>query len=411
MPSLSAAPSLTYGAQTLAVHAGEAPDPTNRASAPSIVMSTTFLADPEASFSSESVTAETPYVYTRWGNPTIDQLERKLAALEGAEACICFGSGMAAITALLLHRLKAGDHLVLGDVTYAALAEMSRDLLPRMGVEISRVDTSDAAAVRAAVRSTTRLVYIETPCNPILRLTDIAAVARVAHDAGAELAVDSTFATPAATQPLALGADFVVHSLTKYLGGHGDAIGGALLGRGELLADLRKRVAIRTGGIMSPFNAWLILRGIATFPLRMRAHGEGALRVASFLEQHPKVQRVIYPGLASHPQHELARRQMRHFSGMLTFQARNGPALARVLAAHLQIIHYAVSLGHHRSLIFYLPTAELQTTSFHLTGEPLHAYRSFAGDGIFRLSVGIEDPSDLCQDLDQALVRVSEAVD
>ena len=278
------------GVQTTAVHAGESPDATTRASAPSIVMSTTFLADPDASFSSETVTADTPYVYTRWGNPTVDQLEKKVAALEEAETCIAFGSGMAAISALLIHRLKAGDHLVLSDISYAALAEMSRDLLPRMGIEITRVNTAELKAVRAAVNPRTRLVYVETPCNPILRLTDIAGVAAIAHAAGAELAIDSTFATPMATQPLTLGADYVIHSLTKYLGGHGDAIGGALLGREEVLADLRKRVAIRTGGIISPFNAWLILRGIATFPLRMRAHQEGALRVAEFLEGHPRRQ-------------------------------------------------------------------------------------------------------------------------
>ena len=393
----------SVGIQTTAVHAGEIPDPIHHASAPSIVMSTTFVADPDASFSSESVTAETPYVYTRWGNPTVDQLEKKLAALEGAEACIAFGSGMAAISALLIHRLKAGDHLVLSDVTYAALAEMSRDLLPRMGIEISRVNTSNIEEVRAAVNSRTRLIYIESPCNPILRLTDIRAIAGIARAAGTELAIDSTFATPMATQPLALGADFVIHSLTKYLGGHGDAIGGALLGSAEILADLRKRVAIRTGGVLSPFNAWLILRGLATFPLRMRAHQEGALKAAEFLEGHPKVKRVFYPGLPSHPQHELAKRQMRNFSGMVTFQVDDGPGVARALAARLQIIHYAVSLGHHRSLIFYLPTDELQKSSFHLEGEQLSAYRAFAGDGIFRLSVGIEDPIDLCRDLELAL--------
>jgi methionine-gamma-lyase len=399
-------PSFATGIQTQAVHAGEAPDPATGAAAPGIVMSTTFLADPDASFSSETVTAETPYVYTRWGNPTTRQLEIKLAALEGAEDCIAFGSGMAAITALLLHRLRSGDHLVLSDVTYAAVAEMSRDLLPRMGISITHVDTSDLEAVRSAMNPRTRLVYIETPCNPIMRLTDIAAVAEIARQGGAELAVDSTFATPVGIRPLSLGADFVIHSLTKYLGGHGDAIGGALLGRAEVLGDLRKRVAIKTGGIISPFNAWLIMRGLATFPLRMRAHEEGALKIAAFLEQHPKVTRVFYPGLPSHPQYELARRQMQNFSGMLTFQVPDGRAAARLFAEHLEIIHYAVSLGHHRSLLFYLATDDLQETTFHLAGDQLRRYRAFAGDGIFRLSVGIEDSADLCRDLDQVLGRV-----
>ena len=394
------------GIRTLAVHAGEEPDAATGASAPNIVMSTTFVAAPDASFSVEGMDEETPFIYTRWGNPTVSQLERKLAALEGAEGCIAFASGMAAISALFLHTLSAGDHLVMSDVAYAAAAEMTNELLPRLGIEVTKANLADLDELRAALTPRTRLVYAETPCNPLLRLTDIAAAAEIAHAVGARFAVDSTFATPLATQPLALGADYVIHSLTKYLGGHGDAVGGALLGPADELAPLRKKVAIRTGGIISPFNAWLIMRGIATLPLRMRAHAEGAEKVARFLEAHPKVTRVIYPGLPSHPQHELAQRQMRNFSGMITFQVTNGPAAARVLAERLRVIHYAVSLGHHRSLVFYLPTADMLATSFHLTPAQLSSYREFAGDGIFRLSVGIEDPDDLCRDLAQALEHV-----
>lgn len=391
------------GIRTLAVHAGEQPDPSTGASAPNIVMSTTFIAEPDASFSVEGLDEETPFIYTRWGNPTIDQLERKLAALEAAEACIAFSSGMAAVTALFLHTLESGDHVIVSDVCYAATAEMTSDLLPRMGISVTKVNLSDPDELRRAATPRTRLVYAETPCNPLLRLTDIGKVAEIAASAGARLAVDSTFATPVATKPLTLGADYVVHSLTKYLGGHGDAIGGALLGPAGELADLRKRLAIRTGGIISPFNAWLIMRGMATLPLRMRAHAEGALKVARFLEGHPRVKRVIYPGLPSHPQHDLAVRQMRNFSGMLTFQVEDGQAAAKVLAERLGIIHYAVSLGHHRSLVFYLSTRELLESSFRLTGEQLVSYREFAGNGVFRLSVGLEDPDDLCHDLDRAL--------
>jgi len=394
--------------RTLAVHAGEKPDPVSGASAPNIVMSTTFIAEPDASFSVEGLQEDTPFIYTRWGNPTVDQLERKLAALEGAGGCIAFASGMAAVTALFMHTLSAGDQVVVSDVTYAATAEMANELLPRLGVQVIKANLSDLDELAAAVTQRTRLIYVETPCNPLLRLTDIAAVAGIARSVGATLAVDSTFATPFATRPLSLGADYVIHSLTKYLSGHGDAIGGALLGRAGELADLRKRVAIRTGGILSPFNAWLIMRGLATFPLRMRAHAEGAHKVARFLEQHPKVRRVIYPGLPSHPQFELAQRQMASFSGMLTFQVDDGSATARVLADKLGIIHYAVSLGHHRSLIFYLPTADLLQTSFPLTPAQEISYRQFAGDGIFRLSVGIEDPADLCCDLEQALSGINE---
>ena len=389
--------------RTQCVHGGEAPDPATKASAPNLVMSTTFTADPAGSFSVEGLEENADFFYTRWGNPTVDQLEKKLSLLEGTESCVAFGSGMAAVSALFLHLLSPGDHLVISDVTYAATAEMTNDMIPNFGIEVTKVNMSDIDAVRTAVTPGTKLVYAETPCNPILRLTDIEAVADIAHRAGAKLAVDSTFATPIATRPISLGADFVIHSLTKYLGGHGDAIGGALLGVTPELSELRKKTAIRTGGILSPFNAWLIMRGLATLPIRMEAHQAAAMQVASFLEKHPKVTEVIYPGLASHPQHELAKRQMSNFSGMITFQVEHGPEAARIFAEKLEIIHYAVSLGHHRSLVYYLPTKDMLETSFRLTPDQLTSYRAFAGDGVFRLSVGIEDGEDLCEDLDEAL--------
>jgi methionine-gamma-lyase len=385
------------------VHAGEKPDPATGASAPNLVMSTTFVADPDTSFSVEHMGEDHPFFYTRWANPTVDQLETKLADLEGAEACVAFGSGMAAVTALFLYHLSSGDHLVISDVSYAGTAELTLDLLPKMGVEITRVNMSDLDEVAGSVTDKTKLVYMETPCNPIIRLSDIAAVAKIARNAGAVLAVDSTFASPMATQPIMLGADYVIHSVTKYIGGHGDAVGGALLGPKSNMLTIRQKVLIHVGGIMSPFNAWLIMRGVATLPLRMHAHESGATKIAQFLESHPKVKKVIYPGLASHPQNELAKRQMKNFSGMLTFQVDEGAQAARHLANRLRIFHYAVSLGHHRSLIFYLPTEELLETSFKLNHVQLQSYRDFAGDGVFRVSVGIEDPDDLCVDLEQAL--------
>jgi methionine-gamma-lyase len=331
-------------------------------------------------------------------------LEQKLSVLEGAGTSIAFASGMGAIVALLLHLLKAGDHAIISDVAYAALSEITNEKIPELGIEISKVNTSDLNAVENAIRANTRLVYIETPCNPLLRLTDIASIARIAHQAGALLAVDSTFATPAATKPLELGADFVIHSLTKYLGGHGDALGGVVSGSKELLAPLRKKTAIRLGGVLSPFNAWLILRGLATFPIRMRVHEENALKIAAYLEQHPKIKQVVYPGLPSHPQYELAKRQMKNFSGIITFQVENGKEQARKMVDRLRIIHYAVSLGHHRSLIFYLNSNDLLTTSFKFpTPEQLNSWNLFAGDGIFRLSAGLEDAADLINDLEQAL--------
>jgi len=392
------------GAQTLAIHAGEAPDPITKASSPNLVMSTTFVVDADTGFSVENFQENDPWVYTRWGNPTVDQLEVKLAALEEGESAIAFGSGMAAITTLLFHLLRAGDHAIISDVAYAALSEITKDMIPEYNIEITKVNTSDEESIRNAIRTNTKLIYIETPCNPIIRLTDIRKVAEIAHAAGAYLIVDSTFATPAATKPLMLGADFVIHSLTKYIGGHGDALGGIIIGSKEYLTTLRKKTAIRFGGVLSPFNAWLILRGIATFPIRMRIHQENALKVAEFLESHPKVERVIYPGLPSHPQYELAKRQMKNFSGMLTFRVKDGSEQARIFAEKLQIIHYAVSLGHHRSLIFYMNSKDLLQTTFRFeTSEQISSWKEYAGDGLFRLSVGLEDADDLIKDLEQAL--------
>lgn len=392
------------GDQTLAIHAGEAPDPVTRASSPNLVMSTTYIVDTDTKFSVEGLQENDPWIYTRWGNPTVHQLEEKLAALEEAETAVAFASGMGAITTLLFHLLRPGNHAVVSDVAYAALSEITNEMIPEYGIEITKVNTSDNEAVKNAIRPNTKLVYIETPCNPLLRLTDIKAVAALAHAAGAKLAVDSTFATPLATKPLQLGADFVIHSLTKYIGGHGDALGGAILGSKADLTPLRKKTAIRFGGTLSPFNAWLILRGAATFPLRMRAHQENALKVAQYLENHPKVERVIYPGLPSHPQYELAKRQMKNFSGMLTFRVKDGAAQAKVFAEKLQVIHYAVSLGHHRSLIFYLNGNDLLQTSFKFNSpEQLASWKEFAGDGLFRVSIGLEDADDLIKDLEQAL--------
>jgi methionine-gamma-lyase len=249
------------------------------------------------------------------------------------------------------------------------------------------------------------MLWLETPANPTMRLCDIALLARIAHNRGVrDVAVDSTYATPIATQPLSLGADFVVHSLTKYISGHGDAMGGAVIGRKAELDALNLEATVHFGGVLSPFNAWLILRGAATLPIRMRAHEEAAMKVAQFLEGHPEVTKVFYPGLPSHPQHELAARQMRNFSGMMTFQTRSkGTDIARRMVKDLEIIHYAVSLGHHRSLIYWIGTDDIQASTFRHDAEQLRRYREFAGDGVFRLSVGIENASDLIADLARVL--------
>ncbi len=389
--------------RTKVVHAGELPDAVTGASAPNLVMSSTFVVEANLPFSAEDISEDMPHIYTRWSNPTVAQLESKLAALENAEACLCFASGMAAVTGLFTQLLAQGDHLLLSDVTYAGVREFANEVLPKFGVEVTTVTMSDLEAVEAALQPNTKLVWIETPCNPLMRLTDIEAVAKLVHRVGALLGVDSTFASPIATKPLDLGADYVMHSLTKYIGGHGDAMGGAILSTNQSIAELRQNVGIHAGAVLSPFNAWLIMRGAATLSLRMKAHEENALTVANFLEVHPKVMQVRYPGLPSHPQHDLAKKQMRNYSGMLTFQVEDGSAIAEQFSKKLSVFHYAVSLGHHRSLIYYMATQELQASSYKLSKEQLESYREFAGEGVFRVSVGIEDAKDLCDDLAQVL--------
>jgi cystathionine beta-lyase/cystathionine gamma-synthase len=393
----------TAGQRTMAVHAGEGPDPTTGASAPNIVMSSTFVLDEPVGFSAYDIPEDAPYVYSRWSNPTVRQLEDKLAALEQAPTCRCFASGMAATAAVLLSALKSGERLVMSDANYPGTAEFARNNLARMGIEVVTVNFSDLDAVEQAVTQSTRLLWGETPANPAMRITDIQAVAEIAHQSGARLAIDSTFATPIATQPITLGADYVIHSLTKYCCGHGDAMGGAVLASKDDMRSIETDAQIHMGGVISPFNAWLINRGLGTLPLRMQAHQANALAVAQFLESHPQVTKVLYPGLASHPHHELAKRQMKNFSGMLSFQVKDGEDRVSRMIFELQVIHYAVSLGHHRSLICWLGTDDLMASSYHLTGDALRAYREFAGDGVFRLSVGLEDPEDLCRDLARAL--------
>jgi len=388
---------------TQAIHAGEGRRGSSTGSVPDLVMSSTFIVDEEVSFSANNLETDAPFVYTRWGNPTNGQLEQKLATLENAEACIALATGMAATTAVMLGTLNQGDHLIISNTNYPGTAEFARGSLPRFGISVTPVDTSDVENIRAALRTETRMIWLETPSNPLLQLADIAAVANVAKEHGALLAVDSTFATPIATRPLELGADLVMHSLTKYIGGHGDAMGGAVCGSNALIAPLRTEALIHQGAVISPFNAWLIMRGMATLPMRMRGHQENALAVAEYLQNHPNVELVRYPGLDSHPQHDLANKQMQNFSGIVSFRTANAKQIAERMMSELDVIHYAVSLGHHRSLIYLLQTDDLVSTSYRLEGAALDKYRDIAGDGLFRFSVGLEDAADLCADLDRVL--------
>jgi methionine-gamma-lyase len=395
-----------YAVETLAVHAGEEPDTETGALRAPIHMAASFeLPDfgPQLFQALMMESERSPHVYTRWGNPTLRALEDRLAALEGAETALVTASGMAAVASLLFSLLDSGDHVVASEVCYAGTLELLGEHMPRFGIEVSLVNTSNLDEVRAAVRPETRLIYVETPANPILRIADIEALAKLAHAVGAELAVDSTFAGPLLQRPLALGADYVVHSLTKYLNGQGDAVGGVVLGPAGGIHRVRREMLVHLGGAMSPFNAWLIMRGLVTLPLRMERHCANALEVARFLQDHPRVKRVVYPGLKSHPHHELARRQMAGFGGMLTFQLRGGLGAAVTLAERTRLFRYATSLGHAHSLLFYYPTDIYVDDVAYLSAAQKQSIRRSMGDGIVRVSIGLENVEDLKADLDRAL--------
>ena len=391
---------------TMAVHAGEEADAETGALRQPLHMSTTFKLPGFGVKLFEALlmeNANTAYVYTRWGNPTLRSLEKRLAKLEGAEACVVTASGMAAVASLMFTLLSSGDHIVASEVCYAGSQELMGLHLPRFGVEVSLVDTCDLDAVQAAMRPNTKLVYIETPSNPILRITDIRAISEIAHGAGVPLAVDSTFASPALQQPIRLGADYVIESLTKYINGHGDALGGAVIGREEDMQRIRKEMMVHLGGALSPFNAWLINRGLTTLPVRIAKQCENAMQVARFLEGHPKVKRVYYPGLESHTEHELAKQQMTNFGGMVTFQLKDGLGGAINMAEHVKLFQYATSLGHAHSLLFYYPTDMYLDAVTYMDDAQKARIREWTGEGVIRASIGLENADDLIADLDQAL--------
>jgi cystathionine gamma-synthase len=368
--------------ETLAVHAAAEPDESTGAIAPPLHLSTTFRHGPAG----ERVAH---YEYQREANPTQDRLEAALAALEGGAAALAFGSGMAAMNTLL-EALPPGAHLVYPSDCYTGLRTLASEFLPERGVSASAVDFDDLAGVRAAMTPATRLIWAETPSNPQLRIADIAALAGIAHEAGALLACDNTFATPVLQQPLALGADVVMHSTTKYFGGHSDVMGGALVfaRRDELYERVAHRRHI-TGNILAPFSAWLTLRGCRSLPARMAWHCRNARIVAEFLAAQPQVARVHWPGLDGHPNHAVAAAQMRDFGAMLSFRMKGGRDAALALAGGLKLILNATSLGGCESLIEHRASVE--------------GAHPVTPQDLLRLSVGLEHPDDLLEDLRQAM--------
>jgi cystathionine gamma-synthase len=368
--------------ETIAIHTGQEPDPTSGSVIPPIYLSTTFERAEDGSFPHGNI-------YTRSGNPNRTMLERCLTALEGGADCAAFGSGMASAMTIF-QALRPGDHVIAPDDAYHGVTRLLREVMVPWGLEYTPVDMNDPANVRAALRPNTRLVWIESPSNPLLKVADIAVIAEIAHEAGALCAVDNTWATPILQRPLDLGADLSLHATTKYLGGHSDVLGGAVVTREASPLFERVRFIQGNGGaVPSPFDCWLVLRGIRTLAYRVRAHADHAMRVAHFLEAHPQIERVYYPGLASHPGHAVAARQMCGFGGMLSIAVRGGQEAAMGLAARVKIFTRATSLGGTESLIEHRASVE--------------GPESKTPPSLLRLSIGLEHPDDLIADLAQAL--------
>jgi methionine-gamma-lyase len=384
------------GLQTRLAHAAEAHNPTPGV-APAIFQTSTFrLATPEEGADLATQVAPSTF-YTRYGHPNAKQVEAAVADLEGAEAALAAGSGMAAITIAVMSNLSAGDHIVAQNTHYTSALSLVAHTLPRYGIEVTQVDQTDTEAFARAIRANTRVIYTESPTNPTLDLTDLRATADLAHSAGALAITDNTFSSAYNQRPHELGYDLVVHSATKYLNGHADVAAGVITGSKELIASAWEYLRVY-GPVLHPFEAWLLRRGLQTYGIRMAVHNRNAMQVAQFLHEHPAVERVYYPGLPSHPQHELAKRQMvGGFGGMLSFEVKGGYDAAYRVIGRTEVCVLAVSLGGIETLITH-PASMVHT---HQSDEE----RATAGisPSLIRLSVGIEDVEDIMEDLDRAL--------
>lgn len=375
---------------TRAIHDGQPADPLTGAVNVPIYLSSTYA--------QQEIGKHKGYEYSRVSNPTRDALEENLASLEGGTSAHVFSSGMAAITAMVT-MLRTGDHVICGENVYGGTPRLFDNIIARYGIEFSYVDTSDPEKVRRAIRPATKLVHIETPTNPLMTLTDIRAVAGACHERGVELAVDNTFMSPYFQRPIELGADIVMHSTTKFLNGHSDGLGGVLIGTKPEHKENFSFVQKCTGGILSPFECWLVLRGVKTLAVRMEQHDANGRRIAEFLANHKKVSRVFYPGLASHPRHDLAKRQMSGFGALISFET-GSLANANAMLSRVRVCTLGESLGGVETLI-----SHPATMTHAAIGAEARA-RLGITDGLVRISVGIEDADDLIADLDQALSAI-----
>ena len=384
---------------TKAVHAGQPPDPVTGGVSVPIYASSTFIFQSAEQGAARFAGKESGYIYSRLGNPTVRALEESIAALEGGEDARVTASGMAAISTATMSVVKNGDHILAGDSLYGGTHKVFTDILKGYGVECSLVDTSNLAAVEKAIKPSTKLLYIETPSNPLMTLTDMKAVAKIAEKRGITTMVDNTFMSPYLQRPIEHGIDVVVHSLTKSLSGHSDVLGGAIVGTKAFLKAMDPLYK-NMGANLGPFEAWLTLRGIKTLHIRMQRQTESAEKIAEWLEKHPKIEWVKYPGLKSHPQHALAKRQMDGFGSMMSFEVRGGVEAGRRVMNNVKLCSLAVSLGAVETLISH------PSSMTHAIIPREDRLKSGVTDGLVRLSVGIEDVDDIIEDLDQALAKV-----
>jgi cystathionine beta-lyase/cystathionine gamma-synthase len=383
------------GLQSKAVYTAKSLNRT-AAISPPIWQTTTFGAETAEDFAEIAVATKPAEFYTRYGNPNHEMVEATLCALEGAQSALVSGSGMGAIFAGIAGMLQMGDHVVAQHNHYAGATTLLKEFLPRWGIEVTFVDQTNNDEFAAALRPNTKLIYVETPVNPLMQITDLRFIAGLARARGITTICDNTFATPVNQRPLELGIDAVVHSATKYIGGHHDVTAGALAGSKSFIETVW-RFALVAGAALSPFDGWLLLRGLRTLGLRVERHNRNALALARFLETHPRVATVYYPGLESHPQHELATRQMSGFTGMLSVELRGGYSAADQLMCSLQLATRAASLGGFETLVVH----PASMWSLQLTPEQRQA--TGINDGLVRISVGLEDEVDLLRDFDQAL--------
>lgn len=383
------------GAQTKAVHASGRANRTRAVGAP-IWQTTTFRADSSEQFAEMAASAKPSEYYTRYGNPTHEQVEATLCALEGGEAALVTSSGMGAIFTSVMSHLQSGDHVVAQHNLYAGTNTLLEELLPRFGIERTFVDPTDSRNFASAIRPQTKLIYLETPTNPLMQITDLRAVAALAREHKITTIVDNTFSTPINQRPLEFGCDAVVHSATKYLGGHHDLMAGVIVSH-QAFIERAWKFSLVAGATLSPFDGWLLLRGLRTLGLRVERHNRSALAVARFLEMHPKIERVYYPGLESHPQHALARSQMSGFTGVMSAELRGGHEAAARFIKSLRLATHAGSLGGFDTLVVH-PSA---MWSAHASSE-LGEERKL-GAGLVRISIGLEDEADLLRDFAQAL--------